>query len=259
MSTTTFNINKNETLTALQQLVEQNLSTKLSYMPESFNQQQLQALELFKKRLFLEKTIDEAISFNRNLIFPSENKNLHLATTAEDLIDVFKLRSDVYTSINYQKEFPDTIEGLNFDKYDSNSAILFYKNDSEITGTTRLISDSSKRLPSEDKFSFDSIRKEYNIIGELSRLIVKNETKGLSLEFKYIMAGIYTLFINNKIDITLLGIKKEHYKMYSKFGGSNILDEIQSYGNLHQSSLILSWDPSKVSKFFKKAFLDQKV
>ena len=131
---TNININKNNSIMALQELVEQNISTKLSYMPESFNIQQQQALELFKQRLFLEKTIDEAISFNKNLNFPNENKNLHLATTAEDLIDVFKLRSDVYGSINYQEEFPDEIEGLNFDKYDSNSAILFYKSEKKYNG-----------------------------------------------------------------------------------------------------------------------------
>jgi len=253
-----FNINKNNTLIVLEELVTQSIDTKLSYMPESFNTQQQQALEIFKQRLFLEKTIDEAISFNRGLTFPNENKNLHLATRAEDLIDVFKVRSDVYTSINYQEEFPDTIEGLNFDKYDSNSAILFYRNNNVITGTTRLIFDSINRLPSEDKFSFNHIRSQYNIIGELSRLIVQNEIKGLGLEFKNIMAGIHIIFMNNHIDITLLGIKKEHYKMYSKFGGSNIIEEIANYGSIDFSALILSWDPSKVSPFFKKAFLGQK-
>jgi len=252
---TNININKNNSLTALQELVEQNLDKKLSYMPESYNQQQYQALKLFKQRLFLEKIIDETISFNKTIVFPNENKNLHLANTAENLIDVFKLRSDVYTSINYQKEFPDTIEGLNFDKYDCNSAILFYTNNNIATGTTRLIFDSPNKLPSEDKISFDYMRNKYNVIGELSRLIVRNETKGLSLDFKYLMSGIYHLFNNNEIDITLLGIKEEHYKMYSKFGGSDIIHELKNYGNIDFSALILSWDPSQVSNFFKKAFL----
>ena len=249
------NINKNNSLQALETLVKQNISTQLSYMPDSFNKEQHRALELFQQRLFLEKTIDETISFNKTMIFPNENKNLHLATTAEDLVDVFKLRSDVYTSINYQEEFPDPIEGLNFDQYDCNSAILFYKNNNIATGTTRLIFDSNNKLPSEDKVSFDNMRKKYNVIGELSRLIVRNETKGLSLDFKYLMSGIYHLFNNNEIDITLLGIKEEHYKLYSKFGGSNIIHELQNYGNIDFSALILSWDPSEVSNFFKKAFL----
>jgi len=255
---TNININKNNSIMALQELVEQNISTKLSYMPESFNAQQQQALELFKQRLFLEKTIDEAISFNKNINFPNENKNLHLATTAEDLIDVFKLRSDVYGSINYQEEFPDEIEGLNFDKYDSNSAIVFIKNNKIITGTTRLIFDSTNKLPSENKFSFNSIREKYSVIGELSRLIVRNENKGLSLEFKYIMKAIYLLFMNNNIDITLLSIINEHYKLYTKFGGSEIINDYGDYGKLGHSVITLAWNPSQVSPFFKKAFLGQK-
>lgn len=255
---TNFNINKNNSIEALQQLVEQNISTKLSYMPESFNTKQQQALELFKKRLFLEKTIDEAISFNKNLNFPNENKNLHLATTAEDLIDVFKLRSDVYSSINYQDEFPDEIEGLNFDKYDSNSAVLYYKSEKYITGTIRIAFDLYNKLPSEDKYSFDKIRDKYKTITEMSRFMVHKESKGLSLEFKYLFAGIYNVFMNNKIDIILSGLKSEHYKLYSKFGGVDIIQELNSYGTFTIPCLILSWNPSQVSPFFKKAFLGQK-
>ncbi len=249
------NINKNNSLEVLQKLVENNISKTLSYMPESFNNQQKEALELFKKRIFLEKTIDETISFNKNLVFPNENKSLQLATTAENIIEVFKLRSDVYSSLNYQKEFPDTICGLNFDLYDTNAAIILYKTEKKVTGTTRLIFDSPNKLPSEDKFSFDEQRQKYNIIGELSRLIVYKETQGLSLEFKNIMAAIHMIFINNEIDMTFLGIKEEHYKLYSKFGGDAIIGHLKNYGNLKQNSLILSWNPSEVSPFFKKAFL----
>ena len=249
------NINKNNSLEVLQKLVENNISKTLSYMPESFNNQQKEALELFKKRIFLEKTIDETISFNRNLVFPNENKSLQLATTAEDLINVFQLRSDVYSNLNYQNEFPDTIVGLNFDKFDLNSAILLYKTDKKVTGTTRLIFDSINKLPSEEKFSFDEQRKKYNMIGELSRLIVYKESKGLSLEFKYIMSAIHMLFVHNDIDMTFLAIIKEHYKLYNKFGGSEIIFDSNDYGKLGHPVYILSWDPSKVSPFFKKAFL----
>ena len=249
------NINKNNSLEVLQKLVENNISKTLSYMPESFNNQQKEALELFKKRIFLEKTIDETISFNKNLVFPNENKNLQLATKAEDLINVFKLRSDVYKDINYQNEFPDIIEGLNFDKFDSHSAILFYKIDKTITGTIRVVIDKRDNLPSEKNFSFENMRKQYTTISEMSRFIVNKTEKGLGLEFKYLFRGVYHLFMNNNIDIILSGLKQEHYKLYSKFGGVNIEEELSSYGSFNIPCLILSWDPSKVSPFFKKAFL----
>lgn len=251
-----FNINKNNTLEALQELVEQNFSRNTGLLPENFNKKQQEALELFKKRIFLEKTIDEAISFNRSLNFPNENKNICLTLNAEDLIEVFKLRSDVYTSINYQKEFPDTIEGLNFDKYDSNSAILYYKKEKVLTGTTRLIFDSENKLPSEKNLSFNPYRLKYNTIAELSRLTILNQS-GLNLDFKHLTAGVYFIYKHNNIDIILSGIRKDHFKLYSKFGGFNMEQELECYGNINLPFLITSWDPSKISPFFRKAFLNQ--
>lgn len=89
--------------------------------------------------MFLEEIVEETISFNKKINWDSSLKNLSIVTNAEDLIKVFELRSDVYQNINYQKEFPDLIDGLNLDIYDKNSAIIFYKNDQNISGTTRLI------------------------------------------------------------------------------------------------------------------------
>jgi hypothetical protein len=69
------------------------------------------------------------------------------------------------------------------------------------------------------------------------------------------MKGAYLLFISNDTDMTFLGIKKEHYKLYERFGGSNIIQELDNYGNLDLDALILSWNPSEASDFFKKTFL----
>ncbi|XPV68098.1 MAG: N-acyl amino acid synthase FeeM domain-containing protein [Halarcobacter sp.] len=248
-------INKNKALNQLEDLMKMQLNKKLAYMPKSFNVEQQISIDRLKKRIFLEKVVEESTSFNKKINWDHSMENLKLVSSVENLVEVFKLRSDIYTSINYQSEFPDIIEGLNFDKYDEKSAIIYYQNGSKITGTTRLIFDSKYKLPSEEKYSFDEIRKKYKTIGELSRLIVKHESKGLSLEFKYLMKGAYLLFMNNDIDITLLGIKKQHYKMYTKFGGNNILAELDNYGKLDLKALILSWNPAEVSDFFKKAFL----
>jgi len=250
-----FYINRNVALNQLEDLINENLASKLAYMPDSFNIQQEIALDRLKKRVFLEKVVEETTTFNKKINWDHEMENLKLVNSVEDLIGVFKLRSDVYTSINYQNEFPDTIEGLNFDKYDEKSAIIYYKKDKQITGTTRLIFDSEYNLPSEEKYSFDGMRKEYKTIGELSRLIVKHQSSGLSMEFKNLMKGAYLLFMNNDIDITLLGIKKDHYKLYTKFGGSEIIAELNGYGKLKLEALILSWNPSQVSNFFKRSFL----
>jgi hypothetical protein len=252
-------INKQNALNELSELMEQNIATRLEYMPEEFNQQQQLALQMFKQRVFLEKTIDETISFNRGLAFDDSNPSLKMVKKAEELIEVFKLRSDIYTQMGYNKEFPDPVEGLNFDKFDNTSAIIYYQREyEEVTGTCRLIFDSENKLPSEGKISFDDVRAEHKKIGEISRNIVrhsKDSKKGLNLEFKYLMAGMHNVFVHNDINMTLSGIKKEDYKLFSRFGGNEVLHEIKSYGNLDQTSLIVSWDPSKVSNFFKKAFL----
>lgn len=136
------NINKNLALQELQKLLVLNFSKTLSYMSDDFNNNQKYIIELLTKRVFLEEIVEETISFNKKINWDSSLKNLSIVTNAEDLIKVFELRSDVYQNINYQKEFPDLIDGLNLDIYDKNSAIIFYKNDQNISGTTRLIFDS---------------------------------------------------------------------------------------------------------------------
>lgn len=249
------NINKNLALRDFEKFIVTNFSKKLEYMSNEFNKEQRYILDMFKKRVFLEEVVEETVAFNKTITWDFSTKNLKIITCVEELIKVFKLRSEVYKNINYQKEFPDPIKGLNFDLFDKKAAIVFYHNNNVISGTTRLIFDSENKLPTDKIYSFDNIRTKYNRIGELSRLIVKHEQKGLNLEFKYLMKGAYLLFMLNEIDITLLGIKKEHYKLYEKFGGNTIIQELANYGNLNLDALILSWNPSEVSDFFKKIFL----
>ena len=86
-------------------------------------------------------------------------------------------------------------------------------------------------------------------------MIINNKQKGLNIEFKYLMEGIYTLFMHNKIDITFFIVVKKHYKLYSKFGGIEITESIENFGNIKDSVYMLSWNPALASNFFKKAFL----
>ena len=61
------NINKNIALQELQSLLVSNLSKSLDYMPNDFNAQQQQMIEMFKNRIFLEEIVDETISFNKKI------------------------------------------------------------------------------------------------------------------------------------------------------------------------------------------------
>jgi N-acyl-L-homoserine lactone synthetase len=250
------NVNRNIAIKQLQELVEVNFKNNLNYMSEDFNNKQKQALEMFQQRIFLEEVIDNTISFNKSLNWNNTNKFLNLTKTAEDLIDVFKLRSNVYSKIGYNNEFPDMIENLNFDYYDKDSAIIYYKNNNKITGTIKVIFDNDNFLPSDEKYSFDYLRKDYKKLVELSRFIISNDKNGLNLEFKYLFSGVYQLSMNNNIDLILSALKQEHYKMYSKFGGIKIEAELGGYGNINLPALVLSWNPLEISNFFKKVFLN---
>lgn len=251
-------INKNVVINQLKEVVQHSFEREVASLPDSFQEKQLQAIEILKKSFLYEEVIEESISFNRSLNWDYENPNVKLTTTAEELVDVFKLRSDVYDSIDYLDEFPDTIDGLNFDKFDKNSAIIYYKNNGLVTGSIRLIFDSLGILPTEEKYSFNSVRKKYNMIGEISRNVVLNEGRGLNLEFKYLMSGIYNVFINNDIDIALSGIKQEHLKLFKKLGGVDVVEEMDSYGSLKTPFFIISYNPKFASRFFKKVFLNQR-
>jgi N-acyl-L-homoserine lactone synthetase len=248
-------INHNSAMEQLSQLIDSSLNKNLNYMPDNFNEQQHDALELLKKRIFLEEIVEESVAFNRKLNWIDTNKNLKLVSNAEELIEVFKLRSNVYIKIGYNEECPDNIDGLNFDSYDMNSAILYYQTNKKVSGTLRVIFDSKDKLPTDKKFSFDKLRTQYKTIGELSRFVVEKESKGLSLEFKNLFAGVHNVFTNNDIDIVVTAIKKEHYKLYSKFGGTNIEKELPGYGLVNLPFLVMSWNPSETSEFFKRAFL----
>jgi len=249
-------LNKNVTLNQLKEVVQKNISQSINYMPDDFNIEQRHALELFQKRINLEEIIEESIKFNKNISWENTNHNLQLTTTAEELIEVFKLRSDVYTQVNYQKQWPDLIDGLNFDHFDKTSAIVYYKRDKRVSASCRLIFDSKNNLPSENQLSFDYMRTKYKTIGEISRNIVRNTTKGLGLDFKYTMSAMHKIFIHNNMDIALCGIQKSHLKLFSKLCKFKIEKELQSYGSVKIPFLILSLDLSLTSSFFKKAFLN---
>jgi len=249
------NLNRNVTMTQFKELIKNNINQTIDYMSDDFNNEQKYALELFQKRIFLEEIIEETTSFNQKVSWDNTNKNLKLTTTAEELIEVFKLRSDIYRDINYQKEFPDAIEGLNFDKFDKTSAIIYHRANDKVLGSLRVIFDSKNKLPTEEKFSFDTLRPNYQKIAEVSRLVIKHQNTGLDLGFKYLMGGLHNIVIDNNINMTFSGIKKEHFKLYSKLGGANIVKELNGYGNLRVPFVIMSWDLTQVSKFFKRKFL----
>ena len=251
------NINKNTILEQLRELVKEDIQHKVSYLPESIYDEQKRILESFNRRVFLEKVIEESISFNKKIIWEGNTKNLFLVKSAEELVEIFKLRSDIYRKHGYSKEFPDEIEGLSFDEYDTHSAIIYYKNQSMTpTGAIRLILNTNgKSLPTESKISLEHLTKPNRLTGEISKLVAQSKKGGLSLEFKYLMRGVYEVFSSNNIGNIISAIKTSHLKLYEKLGNITIIDELNSYGKIQEPFSVISYDPSSVSKFSKKTIL----
>jgi len=199
--------------------------------------------------------LSSAIAFNKALIWDENSTNLYLATTVRELIEVFKLRSEVYKDLGYNSEFPDIIEGLNFDDYDRCSAILYTKVNGTITGTCRVIFDSDQKLPIDSYFSLNYLREQHKNIVELSRLVVKKQHNGLSQEFKLLFKGVYLISTHNNITKTISVIKNDHYKLYQKFGDVKIEKQFDLYGTLNNKFIITLWNLAEISNFFRKAFL----
>jgi len=205
----------------------------------------------------LSKIVKNTIEFNQKLYDIGTLDGVSLATTVEDLIEIYMLRSVVYKEMNYNSEFPETIEGLSFDEYDECSAIVYSKRES-ITGTCRLIFDSTnKKLPIDEKFSLDYLRDENRILGEASRVIIKN-IEGLKPEFKLLTIDSYKILSSYQMDVVSV-MTQEHLKLYNNFGGLTIEKQFQGYGNIDKEFFITLWRTSKISPFFKKIFLRNKA
>ena len=202
----------------------------------------------------LSTIVHKSILFNQKLYKKSDLVGVSLAMNVENLIEIFILRSEVYREMNYSSEFPERIQGLDFDEYDSCSAIIYTKRKGIITGTCRLIFDSlEKKLPIDKKFSLDYLRKQNRKLGEASRVIVRNR-KGLKQEFKLLTIDYYRILASYKMD-SISVMTEEHLKMYRSFGGFQVEKEFQDYGSIKKLFLITIWDISKISPLFKRVFL----
>ena len=201
----------------------------------------------------LSTTIKKTIEFNQNLYKVGTLEGVSLATTVEDLIDIFMLRSEVYREMGYSNEFPESIKGLDFDEYDEVSAIVYSKRGAMLTGTCRLIFDSNQKLPIDKKFSLDYLRNQEHNLVEASRVIIKN-IEGLKPEFKLLTIDSYKVLASYKMNAVSV-MTQEHLKLYKKFGGLSVEERFEHYGTLNQEFFLTLWNTSKISPFFKRAFL----
>jgi hypothetical protein len=202
-----------------------------------------------------ESFLSRIVEFNKRLNFELDESDVALATNKDDLLKIFQLRSEVYKQVGYSREFPDPIDGMSFDDYDLNSAILYVKKNGEVTGTCRLVFDSDKKLPSDKRVSYDPYRKRFGKIGEISKNIVKHDGTALNLEYKYLMRGLYYVFNKNEMDMTVSLIRRDHLRIFKNIGAVEVLQDVENYGGLSEDFILMSCDPSKPTRLFLKAFL----
>ncbi len=228
-------------------IVEKNIHYKVKSLLKEYGMKaNLEAINT------LVKTIERSIEFNRKLYTIGTLNGISLATTVEDLIEIFALRSKVYQKIGFLVEFPELIKGLDFDKYDEHSAIVYSKRE-EITGTCRLIFDSDKKLPIDKHISIDYLRNSNRDLVEASRVIIKN-SDGLKPEFKLLTTDSYRILSAYNLD-AVSAMTEVHIKLYHNFGGLTVEKEIQNYGKIPQDFFLTFWKTTEISPFFKRVFL----
>lgn len=201
----------------------------------------------------LSQDIEDILAFQKKL--PNlEIKNLCYPQTKQEIIEVFTLRSRVYKREGYDREFPQFIDGLDYDEYDKTSAVLCVKFNNKITGSCRVVFDSPLKLPIEKNYPFDYLRAQRGELCELSRLVVERESLGQ--EPRLLTKGTYLLLRKKGIS-TLVSItdKKAYNRYYKNFGGFRVEHEYSGYGKLEKTFIVSSWEIAKVSPFFKRAFL----
>jgi hypothetical protein len=197
------------------------------------------------------------LMFSRAIVW-RDNPHVFLAQTPRELINIYRLRYDVYLQMGYAGELPNEVDGLDFDGFDEYSAILYTKNASGITSTCRVIFDSNLGLPVERYHSFDTKRKEGKQIAELSRLAKRGSTNGLNREFQYLVRGAYYTMTDNNMDTLVSAMIPEHFKLYRNFGGFAIEGEIERYGGLGIPFVVTAWDVAKISRIFRRIFLGER-
>lgn len=182
---------------------------------------------------------------------------IDLIRTPEDMLALMRLRSEVYAPLpGYSEEFPNYISNMLFDDFDKSSIIFIHKRGDDITGSIRIVLDNENGLPTEEKFSFDYLRNDHNI-AEFSRQVIHPDYQNKGTEFRKFYSASYGWALMNGIDMFLAGIDREHLKLYQKFGGINVEQELDGYGMIKRPFLITSWDISQISPYFRKTVLKE--
>lgn len=211
--------------------------------------------------LYYSTLLNQETLFDKNLIGIA-----NIAKKPEEIIEIMKLRYNVYKELGYNKEFNTEIPGLDFDRFDKNSIFVIYSRNNEITATTRIIKDTVEGLLSEKKYDlktgFNEIRienwLEHKKIAELSRTVIKPEYQKSGIEFRSMFSDLYNIGKSTDIGNYLMVMPKDMYHALYEKCGMEIIKEIENYGNIDKQSVIIKWDINNINPFFKRIILKEK-
>lgn len=161
-------------------------------------------------------------------------KYLTIATTEEELKNIWELRNN-----EYSKLYPG-VTAANDDEYDKDSYILFSKNDTgKIISTGRLVFDGKSGLPADKilKPEIDRLRQKGLKIAESSKLAISKDASGI-LPFYFFT--YYEICIQRNIDSVIFITWNKRIPSYKKYVAAKVLVEDigYSYGTKHTFSLL---------------------
>jgi hypothetical protein len=227
------------------------------------------------KYKYLDELISKQIEFSKTIKWNSSNKNLIVASDANQILEAMKLRYLVYEYEGYltcedrekdiitlfSKRIPEpfNICGLLFDKYEQNSITLNYMKKDEAVGSIRISFDTGQGLPfQENGYNFFSkLTQNYSTI-ELTRQVICPEQRGDKLVWPTFYREIYRFSLENHIERVVADIRESHYKLYKKFEGTTVEANVGDIYDLNENILLLSWNPVLASNFFKRVILKEK-
>ena len=98
------------------------------------------------------KTCFNAINLSSRFHPISSDLEIKLADNPQDILKSYALRSSIYRDLGYDEEFKSSKNIFDVDIYDPYSLTLIKKEGISVVGSSRIVIDNEKGLPSEKYF-----------------------------------------------------------------------------------------------------------
>lgn len=186
----------------------------------------------------------QAINFRQELSFIHNSNKVFVIDNSMDYLRAFHLRSQVYgEELGYSDEFLSAHNAFEFDNYDKSSIHLMSLNkENEVVGVSRLILDKGEGLPTGEKIDLSSVGNE-NSRAEISRMILRKDYRANSRVLLNHLRSLVNIASQIGTTDIVFSVIDEHVKGYHpRFGGTEILEASQVYGDMPKPVTSLYWN-----------------